>query len=160
MSIFVSLCYDKNNMTKKKQERKKTISCGAVVYKKNDSWEESQILLVKQFAANDGWGIPKGHINSGESFEDCAVRETFEETGLQVKIGQRLRNARAVYKTEEKTIVAFLAVQVCSSPLNFNGTESEVVAAQWHKIGELPRIYTYQQPIIEEALQILHKDFE
>lgn len=147
-------------MAKKKLERKKTISCGAVVYKKSDSWQDTQILLVKQFDSNDGWGIPKGHINPGESFEDCAVRETFEETGVSVTLGQRLRNARAIYKTEEKTIVAFMAVQSCNSPVNFGGKESEVVDARWHKVSELPRIYTYQQPIVEEALQILQKDFE
>jgi len=29
------------------------------------------------------WGFPKGHQNEGESNEDCAVRETCEETGIQ-----------------------------------------------------------------------------
>ncbi len=32
------------------------------------------------------FGIPKGLVESGESFEEAAQRETYEETGLQVHI--------------------------------------------------------------------------
>jgi 8-oxo-dGTP pyrophosphatase MutT (NUDIX family) len=40
----------------------------------------SEILLVK---GKHKWGFPKGHIESGESELDCAIRETYEETGLK-----------------------------------------------------------------------------
>jgi ADP-ribose pyrophosphatase YjhB (NUDIX family) len=33
---------------------------------------------------SQGWGIPKGRIDSGETLKDAAVRETKEECGLQI----------------------------------------------------------------------------
>jgi 8-oxo-dGTP pyrophosphatase MutT (NUDIX family) len=152
--------YDSYNMNKKSVERKKTISCGTVVYKYGTDWQDTEILLVKQFSSNDGWGIPKGHINPNESFESCAIRETQEETGILVNLGQRLKNAKAFYKSEEKTVVSFLATQLCTGSVNFRGSESEVVDARWHKVDSLPRIYTYQQSIVEEALTILKSSFQ
>lgn len=142
-------------MKKKSAERKKSTSCGAVVYRDDGTLSGTEILLVRQFSSNDGWGIPKGHINQGESFEACAARETLEETGVSITVGKRLKDAKAFYKTEEKTIVSFLATQSCKSAVNFRGSESEVADARWHSIADLPRIYTYQQPIIEEALETL-----
>ncbi len=36
------------------------------------------------------WSIPGGHLEAGESFEACAIREVREETGLIIRIPQVL----------------------------------------------------------------------
>jgi 8-oxo-dGTP pyrophosphatase MutT (NUDIX family) len=36
------------------------------------------------------WGLPKGTPDSGEKLEETALREVREETGLQVRLGERL----------------------------------------------------------------------
>ncbi|GAC1373869.1 MAG: NUDIX hydrolase [Ktedonobacteraceae bacterium] len=48
--------------------------------------KNSTVLLMKrQNAHGDGtWSTPGGHLEYGESFEACAIRETYEETGLVV----------------------------------------------------------------------------
>jgi ADP-ribose pyrophosphatase YjhB (NUDIX family) len=33
------------------------------------------------------WEVPGGHVDSGESFEEAAARETAEETGVSVTVG-------------------------------------------------------------------------
>lgn len=148
-------------MVKSDKKRKRTISCGTVVYRyPNDSWGDTEILLVKQFFNKDNWGIPKGHIESGESFEECAVRETREEAGVDVEIGLRLRDVTSLTKNEEKTVISFLAQQTCDREPSSNDQDSEVADARWFKIRELPKIHVYQQSLISEVLDVLFSQFK
>jgi 8-oxo-dGTP diphosphatase len=38
----------------------------------------------------DDWSLPKGKLDRGESFEDAALREVAEETGLRCRLGRAL----------------------------------------------------------------------
>lgn len=52
--------------------------------------------LRKKGHAGGMWGCPGGHLEGGESFETCALRETEEETGIML--------AGARFWTTENTI--------------------------------------------------------
>lgn len=43
---------------------------------------QGQLLLQKR-RDNHFWGYPGGSLEPGESFEECAKREAYEETGLE-----------------------------------------------------------------------------
>ena len=43
-----------------------------------------ELLLIKR-TDNKVWGIPGGSCELGETLEDTAVREAYEETGLKIK---------------------------------------------------------------------------
>ena len=43
-----------------------------------------RLLLVKSSEWGDRYVLPGGHVEYGEKLEDCAVRETKEETNLNV----------------------------------------------------------------------------
>lgn len=45
--------------------------------------KEYALVLGRQ---HNKWSFPKGHLNENESFKDCAVRETKEETGIDIII--------------------------------------------------------------------------
>ncbi|PAE24916.1 NUDIX hydrolase [Bacillus sp. 7894-2] len=45
--------------------------------------ERNEVLLQKRH--DGGWGLPGGLMDLGESFEETAKREVFEETGLAVE---------------------------------------------------------------------------
>ena len=56
-------------------------SAGFVIYKKSESGLE--FLFLRK--SNSDIDIPKGHIEKGENALRAAIRETREETGLEVK---------------------------------------------------------------------------
>ncbi len=45
----------------------------------------NKIVLIKRKNPPFGWALPGGFVDYGESFEDAALREAFEETGLQLE---------------------------------------------------------------------------
>ena len=44
---------------------------------------EGKLLLVFNRKRNE-WELPSGHVETGESLRDCAIRELFEESGQSV----------------------------------------------------------------------------
>ena len=56
------------------------LAAGGCIY--NDLGE---VLLVHR-PKYDDWSFPKGKLDKGESLEECALREVFEETGLTCEL--------------------------------------------------------------------------
>ena len=55
-------------------------SAGVIVFRKD---EEKIFYLLMKLNKAGHWDLPKGHIESGETEEQTALRETEEETGLK-----------------------------------------------------------------------------
>ena len=138
-------------MESETNKRKKTTSCGCVVYKVFD--DRIYFLLVRPFKDRDSWGVPKGHIDAGETIETCALREVYEETGIVVKLEKQLPDVSTKFKNEHKTVITFLAQQVCDSmPRPQDGENVEV---KWFASDELPTIHIYQRSLLANAITII-----
>ncbi|MGQ0631950.1 MAG: NUDIX domain-containing protein [Sporichthyaceae bacterium] len=51
--------------------------------------EDGRVLLVKP-TYKEGWDIPGGYVNIGETPRQAAVREVKEELGLDIELGEPL----------------------------------------------------------------------
>jgi 8-oxo-dGTP diphosphatase len=51
---------------------------------------DDKIVLIKRKNPPYGWAIPGGFVDYGETLEAAAIRESFEETGLTVKLRELL----------------------------------------------------------------------
>lgn len=75
----------------------KEVSAGGVIYRKKG--DEIEIALIH---VRSRWGLPKGHVEEGESIEETALREVREETGLEGKVIRKLGDIRYSYRDKTK----------------------------------------------------------
>lgn len=62
-----------------------TTTAAGVVAIDHAGGAEPKVLLVHR-PSYDDWSLPKGKVHADESLPACAVRETAEETGVQVRL--------------------------------------------------------------------------
>jgi ADP-ribose pyrophosphatase YjhB (NUDIX family) len=140
-------------MVTKNKERVRVTSCGAVTWRATEAGPA--ILLIQQFKGRDRWGIPKGHVNPGEAFEDTARREVKEETGVLIELGQALPPVTFTSRHEVKTVMSWLARPVGDHEPKHDDPDNEVADARWFPISQLPEIVSYQRTLIAGALRLL-----
>jgi len=74
---------------------KPKLAAGGWVYNGNN-----QLLFIKRWEI---WDIPKGHIEKGESMEECAIREVEEETGINnLEVTNKLGISRHIFSRNGK----------------------------------------------------------
>lgn len=56
--------------------------------------DDSVLMVLRERSGAVRWELPSGILEAGESFEQAAIRETLEETGVQVEMGDLLCTAR------------------------------------------------------------------
>lgn len=84
-------------------------SCGAVVYTKANGI--IKYVLIQQLQGF--WGFPKGHVEKGETEEQTALREIYEEVHLKVNILNGFRTTDE-YALPDKENIIKLVVYFCA----------------------------------------------
>jgi 8-oxo-dGTP diphosphatase len=78
---------------------------------------EGRVLLGERIGSHGAhtWATPGGHLELGESIEECATRETLEETGLAVDSFEKLTFTNDIFEKEGKHYVTLFVVATCLS---------------------------------------------
>ena len=108
-----------------KQEK----SCGCIIV------DDQKVLLIssKDDNGNIFWSFPKGHQEEGETDFETAIRETKEETNLDVEIidDKPIVTSHLVKNgTANKTVLLFLSKPVTKNQ-RIQVQEDEVQSIEW-----------------------------
>ncbi len=101
------------------------LRAGTVIYDKND-----KLLLVLQ--KNNIWSLPKGSVKHNESFYNAALRETYEETGMDISLYTPIAIEEYLLYGNTSYYVFIYKLPIAYNELEFNNTYlNEVSDVKW-----------------------------
>ncbi|KAI7867355.1 NUDIX hydrolase domain-like protein [Spinellus fusiger] len=104
-----------------------------VTYQKDNV---TRILVGKRDGSHGAgtWQLPGGHLEYNESFEDCIIREVFEETNLSIKDPRLIATINTPMPADNKHYVTlFMHSQVgYEESQHARVMEPEKLQGEWH----------------------------
>lgn len=121
-------------------------SAGAVVI------ESGHVLLAQGY---HGWSFPKGKIESGESLEQTAIREVWEETAIRIELDTRFAQVVPSAKPGDTRTVTFFLGKSLDGMMQ--PVAAEVEYAAWIPVAEaMEKIrYTPDREVLVKALEAM-----
>ena len=130
-------------------------SAGGVVHRTEGG--RLEIVLVRR-RQPPLWALPKGTPDSGETLAETAIRETREETGLQVEIEEPISAITYFFvhgRTRFHKTVHFFLMHPIGGRLEDHDHEFDEV--RWVQIDEALRVMTHatERGVVQRAVEIL-----
>jgi len=134
------------------------VSAGGVIYRKHAGAIEIALIHVRH-----RWGLPKGHVEEGESIDETAVREVREETGLEGRVRKKLGDIRYSYREKRRggepvriyKRVYFYLLRYIKGDVRDH--DHEVEEARWFPISEAINVLKFatERRMVQRALPVL-----
>lgn len=154
---------------KKKSPIKREFSAGGAVFRLKvakvgevGKVEDVEWLAIRHRGSRK-WRLPKGNIEKRESSYDAAVREVWEETGIKVKVIEKLDSIRYFYSLKGarifKTVVFFLMEYVRGAPRIDSRWAHEIEEVKWLSGNQVLKSLSFksEKEIVRKAISRLEK---
>jgi 8-oxo-dGTP pyrophosphatase MutT (NUDIX family) len=106
------------------------------------------LILREDF---DIWSLPGGHVDPGESIGAAAVREVWEETGVEARLDRLVGVYSRPHWIDGGFHVHLFAARTIGGELR--GQPGEVTEARWFDVGDLPTpLFMGQRRRIDDAV--------
>ena len=97
-------------------------------------------VLVVHRPRHDDWSLPKGKLERGESWEDAALREVEEESGLVCELGGEVGRTFYVDGRGREKEVRYFAMRADGEP----AARNEVDEVRWATLVEARELLSYE----------------
>ncbi len=117
------------------EKKRPKVGLGVIIRK------DGKVLLGKRKNSHgDGcWQFPGGHLEYAEGFEECAVREVAEETGIKIKNIKFITITNDIFAKEDKHYITIYMIA------DWDSGEPEVLEPEnaekwgWYSWKDMPR---------------------
>ncbi len=124
--------------------RVEEVSAGGLIVDRSTDPPRAALIARHDRRGRLVWSLPKGHVEAGETFEQAALREVHEETGITGAVLAPLGvidfwfvvEDRRVHKTVHHYLMTALGGELSDEDI-------EVVEVAWVPLAELPTRLAY-----------------
>jgi mRNA-decapping enzyme subunit 2 len=104
--------------------------------------EMNEVVLVKGWKKSANWSFPRGKINKDEDDLDCAIREVYEETGLDLRTAGLVperSHVKSIEMTMREQHMMLFVFRGIPKDTHFEArTRKEISKIEWYRLDDLP----------------------
>lgn len=95
--------------------------------------DDDRFLLIKERRHGQGWYLPAGRVEPGETLVEAAIRETLEESGVHAEITGLLKVQHSPRGSGARVRVVFVGKATSGEP----GPTADSLDARWVTLADL-----------------------
>jgi 8-oxo-dGTP diphosphatase len=123
-------------------------AAGGVLFRTSRRGRDKVAVVYRE--ARGDWTFPKGKLDEGESFEEAALREVVEETGISAVIRRFVGSTNYTHRKGRPKIVAYYLMEAISGEFAPN---EEVDELRWVTLDEAIELLTWDRD--QELIDLL-----
>ena len=121
--------------------------------------KDGKFLMQQRIGAHGAgtWSVPGGHLEFGETIEETAAREVFEETGVTITNIRFAAVTNDRFTTENKHYVTVWMISDWQQGQEYITEPDKCIAQGWYTLDTLPSplFLPWEQLLSSEFIQVI-----